>query len=467
MTNRLNALDLEALELYMTLKNGFDDLAKVSGQYGNLVGVFFHDLMIHFSGILLLREWKTDYGSDYQFPFVNLAYAIKPVSIDADCLQSKRAERLVKRLAKRYGLLDIAYGQAIVWAGPGARIVGPAFNLLARSAEETRLYLPHRTTQVEFLRSLILELCKKFDITNSDTLLKNWERHLDYHVTDSQKKLSPRKLIIGTRGILQNRILAANFLQQEKEVVAFTHGEISNAVFDEPFFGYSEKTLCSTLVDYGSYIEGGRWNRPLISPVKTIHRSSTFGENHYREETEIVSKELSQARILYIPTLFSRNYVYGPFRSYSDGVYQNWQEELLQKLPSARVKAHPKSRLSVGTKWPVQIETRQLEKCFKEYDILVLDYFSTAMTMAMHSDKPIMYFDIGLRNMTGQFIGTVKERCSYMVIDLAENLSDQIDDALREYSVPNRVWSNTGLRKYSLNHQVAPGDRYHLKQIFS
>ena len=62
MTNRLNALDLEALELYMTLKNGFDDLAKVSGQYGNLVGVFFHDLMIHFSGILLLREWKTDYG---------------------------------------------------------------------------------------------------------------------------------------------------------------------------------------------------------------------------------------------------------------------------------------------------------------------------------------------------------------------------------------------------------------------
>jgi len=143
-----------------------------------------------------------------------------------------------------------------------------------------------------------------------------------------------------------------------------------------------------------------------------------------------------------------------------------WQSELVKKIPEVTFKAHPKTRSLMGMEQSVRIETKTLENCLDEYDIFILDYFSTAMTLAMHSNKPIVFFDIGLRNMTEEFLVFVKERCFYTVINMTEELSGQIAHALDQYALSNCTWSNKGLGKYSLNDQVSPEARYRFTRIF-
>jgi hypothetical protein len=93
------------------------------------------------------------------------------------------------------------------------------------------------------------------------------------HTTAEQQILHERGLLLGTRNNLQNRKLATNYLQQGKEVVAVTHGEVANSVMDEPSFGYSERTLCSTLVGYGDFNQDGSFNVSWVSPQRRLYRS--------------------------------------------------------------------------------------------------------------------------------------------------------------------------------------------------
>ena len=70
-----------ALEIFQDLKRHFFDSEREYGYVSTIVGLFFHDLMIHFTGVLIHREASRDYGSDFIFPFVNQIYARRPFEI--------------------------------------------------------------------------------------------------------------------------------------------------------------------------------------------------------------------------------------------------------------------------------------------------------------------------------------------------------------------------------------------------
>ena len=99
------------------------------------------------------------------------------------------------------------------------------------------------------------------------------------------------------------------------------------------------------------------------------------------------------------------------------------------------------------------MDRRQLEECIGDYDLLVFDYFATGAMLALVSDKPVIYFDIGLRRLHSQFMQDLKNRCEYAKIDLTHPFKTQVDGALTQFWSAGAVRSSTAVARYSLYSQ--------------
>jgi|GEM_PF-2824669 hypothetical protein len=441
-----------SLEIYDYLLSAYNELSQHYGPYGNIIGLFFHDLMIHFSGIIIQREFIWNYGEDIAFPYVSKNYALQPFLIDSDQYfgHSNKSEPLPMWRTK--GIISVAAGNAVPLSATEERLLRSCFSLLTRYQPFAKAFLPARERQLERISMVVDELATKYDITERDCLIQNWSLYASHHTCANCIPTREDALVVGTRTSLQNRKLAINFLQQGRPVIGMTHGEITNSIFDEPLFGYAELGLCTTLVDYGSKRVGGRYNSPLAEPVSVIGRASASVKKLYKCGESVFDWGEGKKRLLYVPTIYNGNLHYGPYRGFEDNLYVTWQEQLLAVLPDATIKAHPKSLPSPAWK---RVESRPLEACLSEYDVLVLDYYSTAATLAISSDRPVIFFDIGLRNLVSAYKDLVRSRCHYVDIDWGGNLQDQINEALRGLMTVPITWDNSFLHPFSITNQTS------------
>ena len=451
-----------SLEIYDYLLSAYNELSQHYGPYGNIIGLFFHDLMIHFSGIIIQREFIWNYGEDIAFPFVSKNYALQPFLIDSDQYfgHPYKGESLPKWRTK--GIISVAAGNAVPFNATEERLLRGCFSLFTRYQPFTKAYLPDRRRQLKRVSTLVGEITTKFDIPQKELLAQNWRSYAGHHTSANRISIKEGGLVVGSRASLQNRKLAINFLQQGRPVIGMTHGEITNSIFDEPLFGYAELGLCTTLVDYGSKRVGGRYNSPLAEPVSVIGRASASVKKLYKCGESVFDWGEGKKRLLYVPTIYNGNLHYGPYRGFEDSLYVTWQEQLLAVLPDATIKAHPKSLPSPAWK---RVESRPLEACLSEYDVLVLDYYSTAATLAISSDRPVIFFDIGLRNLVSAYKDLVRSRCHYVDIDWGENLQDQINEALRGLMTVPITWDNSFLHPFSITNQTSTAVLWELKNI--
>ena len=226
-----------------------------------------------------------------------------------------------------------------------------------------------------------------------------------------------------------------------------THGEVSNAVFDEPIFGYADCSYCTRLIDYGSSRVFGELNYPLIAPRKFLYRTSSLVKKISHESEEIKYAPMNSKRLLYIPTMYSANKLYGPFRNFEDEVYRGWQKILLDIFPDIIVKTHPKSL--TGWDYKCKTELRSLIDCISEYEGIILDYCSTAATLAFSTDRPIIFFDLGLRNLSPEYRKDIRQRCHYVEVPELHD-SDHVREEIR-YKLKNQTRKrNSQMRKYSV-----------------
>jgi hypothetical protein len=451
-----------SLEIYDYLLSAYNELSQHYGPHGNIIGLFFHDLMIHFSGIIIQREFIGNYGEDIAFPFVSKNYAFQPFLVDSDQYfgHSNKSEPLPMWRTK--GVISVAAGDAVPLSASEERLLRSCFSLLTWFQPFAKAFLPDRERQLERVSMVVDELATKYDITERDCLIQNWSLYASHHTCADCIPTKENILVVGTRASLQNRKLAINFLQQDRPVIGMTHGEITNSIFDEPLFGYGELGLCTTLVDYGSKRVGGRYNSPLAEPVTVIGRTSASVKKLYNGGESVFDWGKGNRRFLYVPTIYNGNLHYGPYRGFEDSLYFTWQEQLLAVLPDATIKAHPKcAPLALWKK----IDLRPLEVCLSEYDVLVLDYYSTAATLAISSDRPVIFFDIGLRNLVSAYKDLVRSRCHYVDIDWGENLQDQINEALRDLMTVPIAWDNSFLHPFSITNQTSTEVLWGLKNI--
>jgi hypothetical protein len=417
---------------------------------GNIFTVFYHDLVIHFSGILLQRAASGSYTDIPTFPYVDKLYATSPYKIDLPTLSKPKGNWDYKNWLREIQVIPLAIGNSLPYGYKQQWFTSKLVSLLGGFQKPVKGFLPNRQQQIETLLSCIGELCSDHAVPAVGIVQDNWVRYAKIHTAEKQKRLNQNCIILGNRQDLQNRKLAVNFLQQDKEVVAFTHGEISSAVFDEPMYGYAERTLCSTLIEYGKKDVGEPNDRVLVRPQTILYRSSLVAKAQYHRCERIEFKDLSQAKVLYVPTTYVGNQIYGPFHAYEDQIYREWQLALVEAIPSLTVKVHPKSNVELH---PLgHPEKRWLDDCINEYDVLLIDYMATAAVLSIVSDKPIIYFDIGLRKLSKTFERDLHARSQYERIDINGNFREQIHDCLEKYSRSRRRWSNINIEKYIINN---------------
>lgn len=447
----IRPLDLDGLAIVDTVKQYHTQLTADVGSIGNICLVFMHDLVVHFSGILIQRAALEHYPDKVVFPYVDKHYAISPYEIGAGSFRIAESQIGLKSWLRRLELSRTALGEALPFGYRHDRLAAKVVNLLGSHKPFTRVYLPRRDEQIRVLCDLVMQLCRTFEIPGSDIVWRNWQQYVMQHTIANQFTIHDRGLLLGTRNNLQNRKLAVNYLQQNKEVVAVTHGEVANSVMDEPPFGYSERTLCSTLIDYGNFDQDGTYNAPLVRPQQRLYRNAPLAQALHRPSEHIELPGRNRCKALYIPTTYSGNGLYGPFHIYEDTKYRRWQRGLFAGFVGLTFKAHPKSRSIPLSGVPV--DKRRLEDCIGDYDLLVFDYFATGSMLALVSDKPVIYFDIDLRRLHPQFMQDLKNRCEYVKIDLAGPLKQQVDSALTQFWSAGTVRSSAAITRYSLYSQ--------------
>ena len=425
------------------------EIKNIVSTKGNIFGVFFHDLVIHFSCILIQRETADLSAPIPRFPYVSPDFARQP-SLN---LIQKPAPRIfensIRTRIRQTAFLPFAVGNAIPFGYNQAYWQSKFVNLLGEYQKPTKVYLENLELQFDALSECIKTISQSHNIENLDVMRELWLKHVSNHSTDTLTKTRCNFLVVGNRQDLQNRKLAYNYLELNKEVIAFTHGEIASTIFEEPMYCYAERGLCTTLVEYGAKAASADKEGVLSPPANVLYRDSKVALSKYRKSDNITSKKFEDAKLLYIPTTYVGNEIYGPYHAYPDCVYREWHSAIHRVVPDIIFKSHPKSKGHV--KGPGLVEDRWLDDCIEEYDVFILDYVATSTVLAMLMDKPVIFLDIGLRRLAADFLSTLKERCHYVSIDINGDLDDQLSEAMSSYSVAHCSWSNLPLEKYCLS----------------
>jgi hypothetical protein len=103
-----------------------------------------------------------------------------------------------------------------------------------------------------------------------------------------------------------------------------------------------------------------------------------------------------------------------------DKVYFEWQKYLLDQFETLLLKPHPKNRVNYD--FPISRQMSGcLEKCVQKSDVIFIDSLgTTAFAIIASSSKPIIYFNIGIGNLTKNAEKSIRERVIWIDIDLTD-----------------------------------------------
>ena len=293
-----------------------------------------------------------------------------------------------------------------------------------------RVYVPYFDDQINVVRRHINLLSHKLGIPIPAELWEIIHSRMSMYVSRKPvRTLGLDALLTGTTLDLHSRIFSARAKAEGVPVVGMLHGGACG-VLDEPVFGYGENAFSDTLIGYG--VEGSN------SVASSIYSKSLYGENVkclpsdsleisrvYSENTIPLIDSLTRPRFMYVPTVYSGTEGrYGPFRDMHDIAYMEWQHSLINLFANEHAgrmiwKGHPKDRteVDIDVRGVIVARHSKFEEMLDDADIYVFDYISTAFNVAAATSNPIIYFDIGLRNINENALKAIKERCVYVKAD--------------------------------------------------
>jgi hypothetical protein len=231
-------------------------------------------------------------------------------------------------------------------------------------------------------------------------------------------------VITGTLLDINNRILVAKARSQNIPAITLAHGEC-DGVLDEPVFGYGDRSFTRYFIGYGENAmkcyEKGIYTKTLYDSPPHIPADSNIARSLYKGGFVEPLMNIKNKRFMYLPTCYSGYLRYGPFRDLPDQLYKRWQESLIREFPGIIYKAHPKGNQdpSLLPANATQIVFRKFQECLDKANVFVFDYMSSAFAIAAATTKPIIYFNIGLRNFTESGFKKLKKRCIWIDVDPA------------------------------------------------
>jgi len=274
------------------------------------------------------------------------------------------------------------------------------------------------------------EICVRFGMERDNRALKDLLlAHSRHYLAEGRvEPLLADVLVVGNLYHIPNRLMAARARSAGIPVVTVGHGQASGMAGD-PVLGYGERTLATHELGYATSGMRDRLAMPRAQsmiaadePISAIPSDAEKVAAIFREGAGIKPLDFRRnSRIYYVPTTFNDLHTYGPHRSMPDLIYARWQQHLLDQFPEVALKAYPWTKAS--TDWaydaiePPRICRDQFELVLDRADGFVFDYISTAFVLACATDKPIVYFDVGLRDPSPLALEVIRERCIYVRVD--------------------------------------------------
>ena len=441
------ALEIEALiRNYLTNKD-YKDI--------DLVGVFFHEIMIYATNFYIISTSNEEYKQEVKFPFLNSDY-VKNIPIIAFEEQAQRKKsykfKLIELIQLFLPLKKSLLIEDNISIDLKKFVLKNIFRYKFISSTNVKINLPDLLGQLDNLKRLIVDIANLLEIKNKINFVDNFIRYVESYIGNQSIECNSNALIVGSNARLDVRINSANYLSKGKKVISFCHGEHSAYVLDEPIIGYTELSYCTDYVTYGKDQDFNKleYAKPLFQLPNIYYRNSSEISKYYKDNSVLNTGLERATKILYIPTLFSGNQRYAPFRDIDDSTYREWQESLLKIDLNITYKAHPKNKVELDLKQD-QIERRYLQEVLSQYDFYILDYISTASALCIATDKPILYLNIGCRNMSHEALDLFKKRVFWVDIDLDKNFDVQIENAIKDYNLSSRKFINEYTEQYSQN----------------
>ena len=79
--------DKFALEINKILREDYNLLSKKVGPYSNLIGIFYHQIIIYTTNYYLIKNSKYEYDQKIAFPYLNTKYCNNPFIIPFNKLE--------------------------------------------------------------------------------------------------------------------------------------------------------------------------------------------------------------------------------------------------------------------------------------------------------------------------------------------------------------------------------------------
>ncbi len=460
-------------DLRILLEDSYSNFPKGT----NLIGIFFIDLLkLYTQSYLKLREIEYEIvpneliGSRLKsWPYVGYHQLSKGLDLEYDHFGRNTSihfvknqidkkhiyivlKRFLKGMGKQKTKLSIA-GSSAISSKKNLDILLNNLDLIPIKTSDNWLHISDYKEQISYLRMNLRNLLDKyFNEPICSKLIDISSQHIVESINpDDQKNLKISNTIVLGSGVeIENRMLASYCYNKGIQVINIIHGE-AFGVYDEPIFGaLGEQMYSSKILGYGNGIlENSNSYRFIMNDINNYIPSNAETLLSIYKSNVVTLPSKSNLNYYYFPTtLRGTMHRFGPYQDMPDFLYLEWQR-MLNKLFSNRLKTklHPKEKYLFLYK---TVENTPVSSSFMEIehmvDVFVFDYIGTAFHQACATTKPVVYFDLGIRNISENAKEAVKNRTIYFDLSTGDlpsfsDINDRIfteekeNELTKEYSL--------------------------------
>lgn len=421
----------------------------------NLIKIFYNELIKYSTNILLIKNSPFLYTDKVDFPYLNSNFISKPKKIN-------HIKKLSHLEINNFFLKDLIFNskKKTIFLSNNLHIKKEILLEFVTSRQmqliqSTNIHLPDYEYQMKNLEILLKKIMRFLNLKNqlfisnfltyAENILLNDNRGVNFRPNNSI-------LIVGSNENIKNRTLSSKFLQNKSnKVISINHSNYPFYIYKEPVRNI-EYSFCTDYISYGNLDFSKKIKNKIFSTPK-FHFMNHSDFRRLKKKDEIKKIQLHKdLKYLYAPNMLNGNIRYGPFRDIDDNIYYKFQNDLLSVFKNTKIKTHPKGK-NLFFSENVKISNSKFEKIFDEYDVFIFDYFSTPFSRAIATNKPIIYFDIGLRNLEKNVLDIIKKRVYYCKIVLNRDHKSQLQNFLVNILTKEEKKTNLFTEKFSINNK--------------
>ena len=466
-----------SIDIYNSLKDSYDNSVNKFHENDNIIGIFFVDLLKLFTQFALKKyEIKNHlYIEEFYSSKIQTYPYISYLEVEKNDIFNKKnygkKDNINKRILKYWFIFFLNIKnffkkrKSIYLTGDGINfreIISLSklnFKIILLS-KTNKIYIEDYNKQIDNLLSEIKEISKKLKILEdieaiNETVCLHIESFMTSKKIENRILKNDSVLVLGSGNEIFNRFKINEFKKSNLKTIHIAHGYASG-VLDEPIWGeLGDIYRADYLIGYGSEYLKTNSNNEYIKLFKTkyYHRNAYFAKAY--NDNNRVKLNKKRENIYYFPTsLRGDRYRYGPFTDIPDKIYIEWQEKISELFQNKIIfKEHPKEKYKfLYNNRKASTVDLPYSDIKNDVDIFIFDYWSTIFAEACATDKPIIYLDIGIRNLSSDALTNLKKRVIYY--NILSNGFPTLEDIKRKIKFYDE--ENFFSKKYSFSKKVDP-----------